>query len=173
MPSGANDFTVTADMTLYAKWTQNSAVTTTAIYFYSESWTQVRVKPYKGETALFSGEGIVMVAVAGKDNWYKAEIGDTATSVIFTDGEESTASAAFDKNKPYCKDGVWTENIPSEQPVVTEYVVTIKINNGEAQELKENPKAEGEFVIKDIELKEGDRVVITINGEAVANYDTA
>lgn len=169
-PSGESLFNVTADMTLYAKWTESDPVSTTAIYYYSDSWTQVAVKPYKGETELFQVGGITMVAVAGKANWYKADIADTATSVIFTNGEDSTDSATFDKTKPYCKDGVWTATMPTEQPVDPDSSVCIKVGNGVLQQLNENPEVAGEYMI-DLTLEIGDTVVITIDGKTVSNYD--
>ena len=168
--TGASNFAVTANMTLYAKWSVDSSVTTTAVYFYSESWEQVSVKPYKGETQLFAGEGIAMAAVAGNDNWFKANIDDTATSVIFTNGEDSTESEAFDKTKPYYKDGEWTATMPTEQPEIPTLGVNISVNNGTFQQLTENSKVPGEFMI-DLNLEVGDTVVITIDGETVSNYD--
>lgn len=170
--TGAGTFNVTADMTLYAKWSLDDQVTTTSVYFFSDSWEQVSVKPYKGETALFTGEGIVMAAVAGKANWFKTDIDDTATSVIFTDGKDSTDSAAFDKTKPYFKDGVWTATMPGDSTVITDTEVTIKVGNGAEQKLTANPEVEGEFMIE-LTLEVGDKVVIAINGETVSNYAPA
>lgn len=170
--TGKSNFNVTANTTLYAKWTADKPITTTSVYYYSESWTQVTVKPYNGETALFDGEGVVMAAIASKTNWFKADIADTATSVIFTNGTDSTESAAFDKAKPYCKDGVWTASMPTEQPVVPDHsVVYIKVGDGEPQQLTENPAVAGEFMI-DVTLEIGDTVVITIDGKTVSNYDS-
>lgn len=169
--SGQNNFTVTANMTLYAKWSLDAAVATTSIYFYNDSWEQVAVKPYKGETKLFDGEGIAMAAVAGKANWFKADINATATSVIFTNGTDSTESATFDKSKPYYKDGVFTATMPVEQPDEPEHGVFIKVGSGEPQQLTENPKVAGEYMILDVTLEVGDTVVITIDGVTVSNYD--
>lgn len=169
-PSGKNIFNVTANMTLYAKWTASDPVPTTSIYFYSETWTQVSVKPYQDETELFTGNGIAMASVAGKANWYKADIVDTATSVIFTYGENATESATFDKTKPYCKDGVWTATMPVDIPDEPEHGVYIKVGNSSPQQLTENPAVAGEYMI-DVTLEAGDKVVITMDGATVSNYD--
>ncbi|MDE6585829.1 MAG: starch-binding protein [Clostridia bacterium] len=166
--AGQGIFDVTGNMTLYAKWSVDQSVKTTSIYYYSES-ASVTVKPYKGEAELFNGKGIAMTSVPGKNNWFKADIDETATSVIFTDGENANQSLTFDKTKPYCKDGAWTATMPTDTPVVTDDVVTITVGSGTPQQLKASEDVDGEYTIT-LTLNVGDTVTIKFNGETLSTY---
>lgn len=168
---GKSDFAVTANTTVYAKWKVDSAVTTTSIYFYAEEALKLTVKPYNGSNALFEGAGIEMSVVAGKANWYKADIDENATNVIFVNGGEAGESLVLDKTKPYLKDGVWTALMPVEPPVEIKHEVFITVGDNEPQQLTENPKVAGEYEIV-LDLEVDDTVVITIDGQKANNYDT-
>lgn len=169
--NGKSTFDVTANLPLYAKWSPDSSVTTTKVYVYLAEGNQVSVKPSKGETALYTGDGIVMTAVAGKDKWYQADIDDTATSVIFVSGAEASESLSFDKAKPYYKDGAWTATMPEEPGPQPQQGVYIKVGSAAPVQLAANPAVEGEYMI-DLILNVDDTVVITIDGVAVSNYDS-
>lgn len=179
--NGKSTFAVTANLPLYAKWTENEPATTVTVYLYSESSAEIKVQPSKGETKLYADDGIAMTAVSGKENWFKAEIDDSATSVIFVTGEQAGQSMTFDKSKPYCKDGAWTATMPDDvNPLpIPEGGVVLIINGDTAHPvaLQKNENPEDPNVTQEymgtVTLSKGDVVKIMEGEFEYVDYETA
>lgn len=174
--SSRSKFNITANTTLYAKW-KAEQITTTPVYFYNADWTVAYAQIYNGENPLFSGKGILLNKMDGKKNWYRANIDERTTRIVFTNGEDlSEEITDFNMLTPYYRNGGWTATMPEdivETPDIGQYITVngVKYNLVENIDTDTSDGRTHEYMIT-INLEIGDVIELkTKDGHKYVNYE--
>lgn len=168
-------FNITANTTVYAKWVEKPVVTH-PLYVYSDKATSLSGDMYKGDK-LFR-ENVSFTTLTGSANWFTVKVEEGVTSVVVKSGSNTIATIAFDKDKPYYKDGESFAEKPADPIIPPEFGVIVKVNGSTVYNLTENETPEAENVTSEyygtFNLNKGDSIeIIDTDGFEYLNYETA
>lgn len=166
-------FNVTANTTVYAKWVEKPVVTY-PLYVYSDNVTILSGDLYKGDE-LFR-ENVLFTVLRGSANWFTVKVDEGVTRVVVKSGLDTVATVAFDKDKPYYKDGESFAEKPADPIIPPQFGVIVKVNGSTVYNLIKNEAPEAANVTSEyygtFNLNKGDSIeIIDTDGFEYLNYE--